>query len=64
MDMATQSIHLFVACPPAGVRVLRDGTEVSWVSMGVPLPMDPGEHVVGVLSIEKTGTIMWIVGAF
>ncbi|MDI1451721.1 hypothetical protein [Polyangium sp. 6x1] len=32
--------------PPAGVRVFRDGTELSWVSVGIPLPVDPGEHVV------------------
>ena len=37
---------LFPKDLPAGVRIFRDGTEVSWVSMGVPLPMDPSYNFV------------------
>lgn len=31
---------------PEGVEVQRNGVEVSAASLGVPLPMDPGEYVV------------------
>jgi len=31
---------------PAGTRVLRDGVELSAASLDIPLPVDPGEHVI------------------
>jgi hypothetical protein len=33
---------------PAGARVVRDGVELGAASLGTPLPVDPGEHVVTV----------------
>jgi hypothetical protein len=39
------SIRL-VASAPAGTRVTRDGVELGAASLGTPLPVDPGEHVV------------------
>jgi hypothetical protein len=37
---------------PAGVRIERDGVELSAASLGTGLPVDPGEHV---LTIEVPG---------
>ncbi|MGK4008190.1 hypothetical protein WMF31_36570 [Sorangium sp. So ce1036] len=34
------------ASAPQGVRILRDGTEITAASLGMALPLDPGEHVV------------------
>jgi hypothetical protein len=34
------------ATAPAGTRVTRDGVELGAASLGTPLPVDPGEHVV------------------
>jgi hypothetical protein len=31
---------------PAGAHVVRDGVELGSASLGTPLPVDPGEHVV------------------
>src|SRR5262249_44280842 len=31
---------------PAGVRVTRDGADVDASSLGVALPVDPGDHVI------------------
>ena len=48
-DLAPQIPELTLALPPsapAGVRVTRDGAEVSPAALGVALPLDPGEHVV------------------
>lgn len=33
---------------PAGTAVKRDGTELTGAALGLPLPVDPGEHVVSV----------------
>lgn len=35
---------------PAGTRVLRDGVEVRAAALGVPVPVDPGEHEIVVLA--------------
>lgn len=41
------TLKLVLPAPgPAGARVRRDGTELSAASLGVALPLDPGEHVV------------------
>jgi hypothetical protein len=34
------------ASAPKDVRVIRDGIELMAASLGMPLPLDPGEHVV------------------
>lgn len=34
------------ASAPAGTRVVRGGVELGSASLGTPLPVDPGEHVV------------------
>jgi hypothetical protein len=34
------------ASAPSGTRVVRDGVELGAASLGTPLPVDPGEHVV------------------
>jgi hypothetical protein len=34
------------ATAPAGSRVTRDGVELGTASLGTPLPVDPGEHIV------------------
>jgi hypothetical protein len=34
------------ATAPAGTRVTRDGVELGAASLGTPLPVDPGEHIV------------------
>ncbi len=39
------SIRLSTAAP-ADARVVRDGVELGAASLGTPLPVDPGEHVV------------------
>jgi hypothetical protein len=31
---------------PAGTRVMRDGVELSAASLDIPLPVDPGEHLI------------------
>jgi hypothetical protein len=36
------------ATAPAGVRIWRDGAELSAASLGVALPLDPGDHIVSV----------------
>jgi hypothetical protein len=37
---------VFPAAAPPGVRVVRDGAELSAASLGISLPVDPGDHVV------------------
>lgn len=39
------SIRL-AASAPSGTRVVRDGVELGAASLGTPLPVDPGQHVV------------------
>jgi len=47
--LAAQIPELTLVLPPSApkeVRVLRDGTELTEASLGIALPVDPGEHVV------------------
>jgi hypothetical protein len=48
------SIRL-AAKAPAGARVVRDGVELGSASLGTPLPVDPGEHVVIRRDRERSG---------
>lgn len=48
-ELAPQIPELTLVSPPsmpAGVRVTRDGADVSPADLGVALPLDPGEHVI------------------
>jgi hypothetical protein len=42
--------------PPAGLRVLRDGTEVGSGQWGTPVPIDPGDHLI---AVSATGKKAW-----
>jgi hypothetical protein len=44
------SITLQIGAVPAGTVVLRDGVELGTASLGLPLPIDPGAHVILVKS--------------
>jgi hypothetical protein len=44
------SISLQAAALPSGTSVLRDGIELGTASLGLPLPFDPGDHVIVVKS--------------
>lgn len=49
LELLPQVPNLTLNLPPdapEGVEVQRNGVEVSAASLGVPLPMDPGEYVV------------------
>jgi hypothetical protein len=39
-------LRIAIADPPAGLQVLRDGSEMPKASLGEALPMDPGKHEV------------------
>jgi hypothetical protein len=39
-------VRIAIADPPAGLKVLRDGSEMPTASLGEALPMDPGKHEV------------------
>ncbi|WP_437648659.1 hypothetical protein [Sorangium sp. So ce362] len=48
-ELASQIPELTLVSPPsvpAGVRITRDGADVSPAELGVALPLDPGEHVI------------------
>src|ERR1700722_12114887 len=40
----------------AGLRVLRDGTEVGLAQWGTALPIDPGDHLI---AVSATGKKPW-----
>src|SRR5262249_5323112 len=39
-------LTLRLASPPPGVKITRDGSELSTASLDVPLPLDPGDHTI------------------
>src|SRR5262249_14457009 len=46
-------ISLQLASAPEGTVVLRDGVELGGATLGLPLPVDPGNHVIVVRSPER-----------